>query len=99
MVSSVRNGSGLVAWWLRMKRFVYRTKATKRALRKPISNTQGAKRVKDIQNILFKLEEIFSKYQTMAQNPLHEHIETVIMVELCTPELREHLQLNGKDID
>ena len=99
LVSSVRDGSGLEAWRLLMKRYAPRTPATKRALLKSIFNMKAAKKVEEIEKNLLKLEEIYSKYETMSKNLLPEDIKTVIMVELCTPELREHLEFNAKDND
>ena len=48
---------------------------------------------------MLELEEIHTKYETMSKNSLPEDIKTVIMVELCTPELREHLEFNATDND
>ena len=100
LVSSVRDGSGLEAWWLLMKRYAPRTPATKRALpNKSIFNMKAAKIVEEIEKILLELEEIYCKYGSMSNNLLFEDIKTVTMVELCTLELWEHLEFNAKDID
>ena len=98
IVSSVKDGCGLEAWRLLMKRYEPRTPATKRALLKTIFNMKAAKKVEDIEKNLLKLEEIYNRYENMATTKLSEDIKTVIMIELCTPELKEHLEFNSKDV-
>ena len=98
IVSSVRDGSGFEAWRLLMKRYEPRTPGTKRALLKAIFNLKAAKKVEDIEKNVLRLEEIFNRYEVMAKEGLPEDIKTVIMIELCTPELKEHLEFNIKDV-
>ena len=81
IVSSVRDGCGLEAWRLLMKRYEPRTPATKRALLKGIFNMKAAKKVEDMEKNLLKLEDLFSRYETMATTKLPEDIKTVIMIE------------------
>ena len=90
IVSSVHDGCGLEAWRLLMKRYEPRTPATKRALLKTIFNMKAAKNVEEIEKNLLKLEDIFTRYETVADNTLPEDIKTVIMRELCTPDLKEN---------
>ena len=54
IVSSVRDGCGLEAWRLLMKRYEPRTPATKRALLKTIFNIKAAKKVEEIKRNLLK---------------------------------------------
>ena len=98
IVSSVRDGCGLEAWRLLMKRYEPRTPATKRALLKSIFNMKAAKKVEEIEKNLLKLEDIFTRYETMSNTKLPEDIKTVIMIELSTPDLKEHLEFNLKDM-
>ena len=98
IVSSVRDGSGYEAWRLIMKRYEPRTPGTKRALLKTIFNMKPAKKVEEIEKNVLRLEEIFNRYEVMSKEALAEDIKTVIMIELCTPELKEHLEFNIKDV-
>ena len=41
------------------------------------------------------MEDIFTRYETMANNKLPEDTKTVIMMELCTPDLKENLEFSG----
>ena len=99
IVTSVRDGCGIEAWRLITKRYEPRTPATKRAMLKSIFNMKAAKKVEEIEKNVLKLEEIYNRYEAMAKGGLPEDIKTVIMIELCTPELKEHLEFNLKDVD
>ena len=98
IVSSVHDGCGLEAWRLLMKRYELRTPVTKRPLLNTIFNMKAAKKVEEIEKILLKLEDIFTRCETMANNKLPEDIKTVIMMELCTPDPKENLEFNLKDV-
>ena len=99
IVTSVRDSCGLEAWRLIMKRYEPRTPGTKRALLKTIFNMKAAKKVEEIEKNVLKLEEIYNRYESMSKNELPEDIKTVIMIELCTPDLKEHLEFNLKDVE
>merc|ERR1712082_516337 len=81
-----------------MKRYEPRTPATRRALLKSIFNMKAAKKVGDIEKNVLKLEETYKRYEAMSPDKLPDDIKTVIMIELCTPELKEHLEFNSKDV-
>merc|ERR1712082_48463 len=81
-----------------MKRYEPRTPATRRALLKSIFNMKAAKKVGDIEKNVLKLEETYKRYEIMSPDKLPDDIKTVIMIELCTPELKEHLEFNSKDV-
>ena len=98
IVSSVRDGCGLEAWRLVMKRYEPRTPGTKRALLKSLFNMKPARKVEEIEKNLLRVEEIFTRYETMTKEALPEDIKTVIMTELCTPDLKEYLEFNNRDI-
>ena len=66
---------------------------------KTIFNMKAAKKVEEIEKNVLKLEEIYNRYEAMAKGGLPEDIKTVIMIELCTPDLKEHLEFNLKDVD
>ena len=81
-----------------MKRCESRTPATKRSLLKTVFNMNAAKKVEEIEKNLLKLEDIFTRCETMANNKLPEDMKTVIMMELRTPDLKDHLEFNLKDV-
>ena len=99
IVSSVRDSSGLEAWRLLMRRYEPRTPGTKRALLKTLFNMKPAKRIEEIEKNLLRVEEIYARYEVMSKAAIPEDIKTVIMTELCTPELKEYLEFNSKDYD
>merc|ERR1712240_811926 len=74
IVTSVRDGCGIEAWRLIMKRYEPRTPATKRALFKTIFNMKAAKKVEEIEKNVLKLEEIYTRYETMAKDKLPEDV-------------------------
>merc|ERR1711888_320540 len=98
LVSSVKDGCGFEAWRLLMKRYEPRTPATRRALLKSIFNMKSAKKVDEIEKNILKLEETYKRYEMMSPDKLPDDIKTVIMIGLCTPELKEHLEFNNKDV-
>ena len=57
---------------------------------------KAAKKVEEIEKNLLKLEDIFT-CETMANNTLAEDMNPVIMMELRTPDLTEHLEFTLKD--
>ena len=61
IVSSVRDGCGLEAWRLVLKRYEPRTPGTKRALLKSLFNMKAAKKVEDIEKNLLRVEEIYRR--------------------------------------
>ena len=79
IVSSVRDGCGLEAWRLVMKRYEPRTPGTKRALLKSLFNMKAARKVEEIEKNLLKVEEIYSRYESMTKERMPEDIKTVIM--------------------
>ena len=99
IVSSVRDACGLEAWRLVMRRYEPRTAGTKRALLKSLFNMKAAKKIEDIERNILRVEEIYARYEVMSKEAIQEDIKTVIMTELCTPELKEYLEFNNKDFD
>ena len=99
IVSSVRDSCGLEAWRLLMKRYEPRTPGTKRALLKSLFTMRPAKRIEEIEKNILRVEEIYARYEVMSKAAIPEDIKTVIMTELCTPELKEYLEFNSKDYE
>ena len=97
IVSSVRDACGLEAWRLLMRRYEPRTPGTKRALLKNLFNMKAAKRIEEIEKNLLRVEETYARYEIMSNAAIPEDIKTVILTELCTPELKEYLEFNSKD--
>ena len=88
IASSVRDWCGLEAWRLVMNRYEPRTPGTKRALLKSLFNMKAARKVEEIEKNLLRVEEIYSRYESMTKEKVQEEVKTVIMTELCTPELK-----------
>ena len=82
-----------------MRRYEPRTPGTKRALLKSLFNMKPAKKIEEIEKNILRVEEIYARYEVMSKEALQEDIKTVIMTELCTPELKEYLEFNSKDYD
>ena len=97
IASSVRDACGLEAWRLLMRRYEPRTPGTKRALLKNLFNMKAAKRIEEIEKNLLRVEETYARYEVMSSAAIPEDIKTVILTELCTPELKEYLEFNSKD--
>ena len=97
IASSVRDACGLEAWRLLMRRYEPRTPGTKRALLKNLFNMKAAKRIEEIEKNLLRVEETYARYEVMSSAAIPEDIKTVILTELCTPELKEYLEFNNKD--
>ena len=53
---------------------------------------KAARKVEEIEKNLLRVEEIYSRYETMTKERLPEDIKTVIMTELCTPEFRHGVE-------
>ena len=103
LVSSVKDGCGFEGWRLLLLRYEPRTPATKHAMLMSIFNSKAAKKVDDLERNLLKIEH-FSKYEIMSANSaatkgLGDDIKTVILMELCTPDLKEHLEFSAKELD
>ena len=99
IVSSVRDACGLEAWRLLMRRYEPRTPGTKRALLKSLFTMRPAKKIEEIEKNILRVEEIYARYEIMSKAAIPEDIKTVIMTELCTPELKEYLEFNTKDYE
>ena len=97
---SVKNENGLEAMRLLVNRYEPRTPGTKRALLKAIINNPPAKKAEDIEANLMHMEELISKYESMAggDERLPTDLKVTVMIDLCVKDLREHLELNTKDM-
>jgi len=95
---SVKEGNGLEAMRLLMKRYEPRTPGTKRALLKAIINNAPAKKPEELEKNLMKVEEYMKKYELMAGNELPEDLKVTVIIDLCTKDLKEHLELSTRDM-
>ena len=66
---------------------------------KSLFNVKPAKKIEEMEKNILRVEEIYGRYEVMSKEALQEDIKTVIMTELCTPELKEYLEFNNKDYD
>jgi hypothetical protein len=95
---SVKAGNGLEAIRLLMKRYEPRTPGTKRALLKAIINQAPAKKPEDLEKTLMHLEELMKKYEGMGGAELPEDLRVALIIDMCHKDLKEHLELNTKDM-
>ena len=95
---SVKDGNGLEAMRLIVKRYEPRTPATKRALLKAVINNPQAKKVEDIEINLMHVEEVIKKYENLARDSLPEDLQVTVIIDLCTKDLKEHLELITKEM-
>ena len=82
-----------------MRRYEPGTPGTKRALLKSLFTMKPAKRIEEIEKNILRVEDIYARYEVMSQVALPADVKTVIMTELCTPELKEYLEFNNKDLE
>ena len=90
---SVKECNGLEAMRLLMKRYEPRTPGTKRALLKAIINNPASKKPDELEKNLMKVEE-YMHYEAMAGADLPEDLKVTVIIDLCTKDLKEHLELS-----
>ena len=100
IVQSASLCQGLEALRLLKRRYDPKSPGTKRALLKSILGMQPAKKLTDIEPSIMRLEEMVKKYESMTGHlhaVLPNDLIVTIMIDLCTKELREHMELTTKD--
>ena len=95
---SVKDGNGLEAMRLLMKRFEPKTPGTKRALLKAVINNPPAKKPEDIEKNLMHVEELMKRYEVLGGEPLPEDLRVTVIIDLCTKDLKEHLELITREM-
>ena len=95
---SVKEGNGLEAMRLLMKRYEPRTPGTKRALLKAIINNPASKKPDELEKNLMKVEEYMKHCQAMAGADLPEDLKVTVIIDLCTKDLKEHLELSTREM-
>ena len=95
---SVKDGNGLEAMRLLMKRFEPRTPGTKRALLKAVINNGSSKRPDEIEKNLMHVEELMKRYEVLAGSELPEDLRVTVIIDLCTKDLKEHLELMTREM-
>ena len=79
---SVKDGNGLEAMRLIVKRYEPRTPATKRALLKAVINNTPANKVEDIESNLMHVEELVKKYENLVRDSLPEDLKVTVIIDL-----------------
>ena len=95
---SVNEGNGLEAMRLLMKRYEPRTPGTKRALLKAIINNPASNKPDELEKNLMKVEEYMKHYEVMAGADLPEDLKVTVIIDLCTKDLKEHLELSTREM-
>ena len=95
---SVKEGNGLEAIRLLMKRYKPRTPGTKRTLLKAIINNPISMKPDELENNLMKVEEYAKKYAMMAGSDLPEELKVTVIIDLCAKDFKEHLELSTREM-
>ena len=95
---SVKEGNGLEAMRLLKKRYEPRAPLTKRALLKAIINNPALKKPDELEKNLMKVEEYMKHYEFMAGADLPEDLKVTVIIDLCTKDLKEHLELSTREM-
>ena len=95
---SVKEGNGLEAMRLLMKRYEPRTPGAKRALLKAIIKNPASKKPDEVEKNLMKVEEYMKHYEVMAGADLPEDLKVTVIIDLCTKDLKEHLELSTREM-
>ena len=102
LVQSASECQGLEALRLLKRRYDPKSPGTKRALLKSIMGIPPAKKLVEIETSIMRLEEMIKKYESMTGQKhavLPPDLVVTMMIDVCTKDLREHLELtikNGK---
>ena len=78
------------SWWS----YEHQTPGTKRALLKAIINNPASKKPDELEKNLMKVEEYMKHYAVMAGADLPEDLKVTVIINLCTKDLKEHLELS-----
>ena len=80
---SVKDGNGLEAIRLLMRRYDPKNPGTERAILKAIINNQPAKKAEDIEGNLRAVAELMKKYEAIARDNLPEDLGVTVIIDLC----------------
>ena len=94
---SVKEGNGLEAIRLLMKRYEPRTPGTKRTLLKAFITNPASKKPDKLENNLMKVKEHVKKYEKMVGTDLPEDLKLTVIIDLCTKDLKEHVELSTRE--
>ena len=95
---SVKDGNGLEAMRLLVKRYEPRTPGTKRALLKAVINNAPGKKPEEIEKNLMSVKELMKKYEVLGGEPLPEDLRVTVIIDLCTKDFKEHLELITREM-
>ena len=81
-----------------MKRYEHRTPAPKRTLLKAIINNPASKKPGELEKNLMTVVKYVKKYEVMAGTDLPEDMKVTVIIDLCTKDLKEHLELSTQEM-
>ena len=96
--NSTKTCQGLEALRLLRKRYDPKSPGTKRAVLKGLMSLNPAKKLSDLESTILKLEEMVKKYETMAKLELPEDLIVTLMIDVCSKDLKSHLELSSKSM-
>jgi hypothetical protein len=96
--NSTKTCQGLEALRLLRKRYDPKSPGSKRAVLKGLMCLKPAKKLSDLESTVLKLEEMVKKYETMAKLELPDDLVVTLMIDVCSAQLKEHLELTSKSM-
>ena len=96
--NSAKSCQGLEALRLLKRRYDPKSPGTKRAVLKGLMMINPVKKLSDLEGAILKFEEMVKKYETMSKIELPEDLIIISMIDLCSKELKSHLELSSKNM-
>ena len=96
--NSVKSCQGLEALRLLKRRYDPKSPGTKRAILKGLMIMMPAKKLSELEGTILKFEEMVKKYETMSKIELPEDLIIISLIDLCSKELKSHLELSSKSM-
>ena len=84
MVESAGLGQGFEDWRILLRKYASKTPGTKRALLQDLFTMKPANSVESFEQLLLNLEEMYRRYDGMAENQMPEDIRCAILVALLS---------------
>lgn len=92
-------GNGLESYRQLKRRYEPRTVGTKREVLKQLICIRSATKVDEVEQKARHMEDLIKRYETMSGTVLPEDLKATVLIDLCSKELREHMEFKNKDLD
>ena len=97
MAESPGFGQGSEAWRILLRRYASKAPGTKRALLQALLTMQPANSVESFGQLLLNLQEMFRRYDGMAENQMPEDIRCPMLVACCPKDLKEYFDMSSEN--